>query len=305
MNSALRVFLSYRRDYDSAWAHTLRLLIHYTLNDPKRLPIVELFQDTQQRPGVSWPDEIRRRVDESDIVLAVIGPHWLGAHDDFGRRRIDQTDDWVRQELDRALEHGKPVLPVLFDCAPPPADALPTSLVSLASRQVVSVRHDHAEHDLQPLLGELQRRLGDDVVVKPSTSADRHALPYPDPPLAVPPTPLAQEDLQTALEEILIEWSETESSLPEDPAVTRHELCREFQFESFAEAVTFMSTMAPLIEQVNHHPRWENLYRTLRVFLSTWDSGHRVSYADVMLAQAFDRKFAEYKVTHPNAAGDA
>lgn len=57
-----------------------------------------------------------------------------------------------------------------------------------------------------------------------------------------------------------------------------------------------------MIEQVNHHPRWENVYRTLRVALSTWDIGHRISYADAMLAQAFDRTFDAHRT--PTTSGD-
>ena len=40
----------------------------------------------------------------------------------------------------------------------------------------------------------------------------------------------------------------------------------------------FMQNARAFIDETNHHPRWENLYHTLKVFLTTWDIGHRVSY---------------------------
>jgi pterin-4a-carbinolamine dehydratase len=294
MSNPLRMFLSYRRDHDAPRATLMRLIVEAALNrrdEPRR---AEVFQDTQQRAGARWPDEVRERLHASDIVLAVVGPEWLGASDQFKRRRIDQDDDWVRLELEEALNGGKTVLPVVFECEPPRAEALPPSLHELATRQMVEVRDDYAENDLQPLLAELLRRVESGTTPAAAPTQTRH-LPYPDPPLVIKPAALERADLQNTLSEVLPEWSERESPLPEDTSRTRHELFREFLFDSFADVVEFMGSMTSLIDNVNHHPRWENLYRTLRVSLSTWDIGHRISYADVMLAQAFDRSFAAYE----------
>jgi pterin-4a-carbinolamine dehydratase len=52
-----------------------------------------------------------------------------------------------------------------------------------------------------------------------------------------------------------------------------------------------MRAMAPVIATVDHQPRWQNVYRTFDVYLSTFAAGHRITFADVMPAQSFDRSF--------------
>jgi hypothetical protein len=44
-------------------------------------------------------------------VLALIGPAWLGSKEEYGQRRIDKADDWVRNELLQALAQNTPIIP--------------------------------------------------------------------------------------------------------------------------------------------------------------------------------------------------
>src|SRR5262249_42420918 len=63
-----------------------------------------------------------------DVFLAVIGPNWLDAKDDSGRRRFDNPDDFVTIEIAAALARNIRVIPVLVDGArTPKADRLPRS----------------------------------------------------------------------------------------------------------------------------------------------------------------------------------
>ncbi|WP_373291579.1 4a-hydroxytetrahydrobiopterin dehydratase [Bradyrhizobium guangdongense] len=39
------------------------------------------------------------------------------------------------------------------------------------------------------------------------------------------------------------------------------------------------------ISEMDHHPRWENIWRSVDVHLSTWDIGHKPSVMDLELAQ--------------------
>ena len=57
---------------------------------------------------------------------------------------------------------------------------------------------------------------------------------------------------------------------------------------SFADAIGFMNAAVPKIDALQHHPRWENVWRTVSVWLSTWDIGHQPSELDLELAACLD-----------------
>ena len=61
-------------------------------------------------------------------------------------------------------------------------------------------------------------------------------------------------------------------------------LHREYVFANFVEAFGFMSSVALVAESMNHHPEWFNVYRTVRVDLSTHDAGG-ITRLDVELAK--------------------
>ena len=64
-------------------------------------------------------------------------------------------------------------------------------------------------------------------------------------------------------------------------------LYREFQFADFVTAFCFMSGAALVAERMNHHPEWSNVYRTVRVHLTTHDAGG-ISASDFELARSMD-----------------
>jgi 4a-hydroxytetrahydrobiopterin dehydratase len=59
---------------------------------------------------------------------------------------------------------------------------------------------------------------------------------------------------------------------------------RTFHFPDFAQAFGFMAQMAIVSEKMDHHPEWFNVYRTVRVDLSTHDAGG-VTRLDLDLAK--------------------
>src|SRR5258708_15957717 len=103
------------------------------------MPAEVVFKDTSSIVGGDdWPTEIEAALNAAHIVVVVIGPDWLKASDEYGRRRLDTTADWVRRELDTALIADKKILPVLVRGAPfPPEPGLPLSLRSLPGKQPV------------------------------------------------------------------------------------------------------------------------------------------------------------------------
>ena len=48
---------------------------------------------------------------------------------------------------------------------------------------------------------------------------------------------------------------------------------REFNFNNFIEAFSFMTKIALICEKYNHHPNWENIYSKLIIKLNTHDLG--------------------------------
>ncbi len=55
-----------------------------------------------------------------------------------------------------------------------------------------------------------------------------------------------------------------------------------------------MSLVVPGCITIWHHPRWENVWRTLNVYLTTWDIGQRISDRDIVLALYLDRAFSDF-----------
>src|SRR5689334_2878149 len=64
-------------------------------------------------------------------------------------------------------------------------------------------------------------------------------------------------------------------------------LHREYKFPDFAHAFGFMATAAPLIEKMDHHPEWANVYNRVTVDLVTHDAGG-VTQLDLDLAKLLE-----------------
>jgi hypothetical protein len=150
----VRIFLSYRRS--DVGGHAGRLADALL----QRLGAKSVFQDVIAiAPGQDFTVELDRALDDSDAVLAVIGPGWLTAESSQGAPRLFQADDYVRLELARALNRNVRVVPVLVGgAALPAATDLPEDLRGLVQRQAV-VLHDETWHQdvdglVQSLRGE-------------------------------------------------------------------------------------------------------------------------------------------------------
>ena len=70
-----------------------------------------------------------------------------------------------------------------------------------------------------------------------------------------------------------------------------NQLKRNFQFKDFKAAFAFMTKVAVLAEEQNHHPLWTNEYNKLDIRLSTHDAGNIVTVKDHKLAGAIDAVF--------------
>jgi hypothetical protein len=111
--------------------------------------------------GEDWRAALAARLDAAQILLVVIGARWLTVEQPGGSRRLDDADDVVRWEIERALTARKRVIPVLVDGARFFAEAdLPSGLESLARLQYCEVGRQTFDGDIQ----RLARTLADESV---------------------------------------------------------------------------------------------------------------------------------------------
>jgi 4a-hydroxytetrahydrobiopterin dehydratase len=68
----------------------------------------------------------------------------------------------------------------------------------------------------------------------------------------------------------------------------RDAIAKTFTFKDFNQAFGFMTRAALVAEKMDHHPEWSNVYKTVRVTLSTHDAGG-LTELDVKLAEAMDK----------------
>src|SRR5688572_7399706 len=140
-----RIFISYRRS-DSA-GHAGRLydyLKEYFGED-------RIFFDVDTiKPGVDFEQKIKTELDNSDVVLVLIGDHWLGIKDMNGTRRLDDPHDYVRLEVEVALTKGIAVIPVLLQGVPMPSEKdLPEKLHDFSRRNAIKLSDENWNSDLR------------------------------------------------------------------------------------------------------------------------------------------------------------
>ncbi len=58
------------------------------------------------------------------------------------------------------------------------------------------------------------------------------------------------------------------------------------EFDDFNAAFDFMTVVAQLAEQHQHHPEWRNVYNRVWISLTTHDAGNTVTEKDRALARA-------------------
>ena len=63
---------------------------------------------------------------------------------------------------------------------------------------------------------------------------------------------------------------------------------REFKFDDFRAAMTFINRVAELAVEHEHHPEIFNVYGRVRLTLTTHDAGNKVTEKDHRLAAAID-----------------
>jgi hypothetical protein len=150
-----RIFISYRRDDSAGSAGRVhdRLEAEFGRN--------LLFMDVDAiKLGDDYVKILREEVAKCNVMLAVLGPHWLDACDERGNRRLEDPNDFVRVEIAAALEREIFVIPILLDNTPVPrVDQLPKDIEGLAQRQGLQIRHVSFHDDVKKLIESLREKL--------------------------------------------------------------------------------------------------------------------------------------------------
>ena len=93
------IFINYRREDSKAYAVLLKEKIQASFEN------VRVFLDTEDiEAGQHWPNRLEQELREATVVLSLIGKSWLKCQDEYGIRRLDIEEDWVRKEIELALE---------------------------------------------------------------------------------------------------------------------------------------------------------------------------------------------------------
>jgi WD40 repeat protein len=129
-----RITISYRRADSEAMTGRIcdRLVTHYGKQ--------AVFRDIDDIPaGIDFRHHINEVLLKTNVLLAIVGPEWLGASRG-GLDRINEESDPVRVEVETALRRRVPIIPVLIgETRMPSSEQLPPSLKDFAFRNAVKV----------------------------------------------------------------------------------------------------------------------------------------------------------------------
>jgi 4a-hydroxytetrahydrobiopterin dehydratase len=94
------------------------------------------------------------------------------------------------------------------------------------------------------------------------------------------PRPLTADELETVLQR-LPGWSAEDSRIAKD-----------FEFQDFAESLSFVNRLIPYFEQKDHHPDVHIFYNRVRFELSRYDIGGKITDRDVQVAKLIEHEYA-------------
>jgi hypothetical protein len=145
------VFISYRRE--QAAAHAGR--IYDRLCDAFGQDAV--FMDVGSIGlGLDFGRVLDDAVSSCVVMLVLIGPDWAELRDERGRR-LDDPNDFVRQEVEAGLRREIPVVPVLLSgAALPRSEELPKGMQPLVGRQHLRLLDETFRSQAQALVEELR-----------------------------------------------------------------------------------------------------------------------------------------------------
>jgi len=171
-----QIFISYLRE-ESRWSAG-RLYDRLCARFDRK----QIFMDIDAiAPGDDFIKTIEKTVGECDVLIAVIGAHWLTSKGEQDSRRIDNPEDFVRREIATALKREIRVIPVLVDGAFMPLSAeLPDDLKPLVRRMALQVSDTGFDDDCRRLVAAIEQAL-EKTLVEPRERDKRERLEVQEP----------------------------------------------------------------------------------------------------------------------------
>jgi hypothetical protein len=139
-----RIFISYRRADARGVAGRLGDSLGQYFGDNR------VFRDIEDiAGGADFGDVIQQNLANADAVIVLMGQDWLSITDSEGRRRLDDPNDWVAEEISVAIQSGIPIFPVLIENTPMPREEeLPEKLKPLLRYNALSISDNRWKFDV-------------------------------------------------------------------------------------------------------------------------------------------------------------
>jgi hypothetical protein len=156
--TAKGIFISYRRQDEPNFAGRLYDRLAERFGDDR------VFIDIDSIDlGLDFTDVIDQSLARCKVMLVVIGRGWLGATDADGEPRLENPDDFVRLEIEKAMSRRDVrVIPIVVEGAVVPRSAkLPSTLAPLARRNGIEMSHARFAGDTERLIKTIERVIGE------------------------------------------------------------------------------------------------------------------------------------------------
>lgn len=151
-----KIFISYRQSDTQSEASRLKENLEEVFGERNVFFDIETLE-----PGLNFADAIEKTIQQSQIVLVLIGPTWTEVKDAKGNLRLFNEDDWVRREVAMALSlngKGTTVIPVLVKNATQLSkQKLPDNIKALADVQWAELSIKRWKNDVENLIQVLKK----------------------------------------------------------------------------------------------------------------------------------------------------
>ena len=152
MSRQPKIFISYRRVDEPDFVG--RMYDHFVC----RYGEENVFMDLDIPDSVHFEKYIIKEVDESAVLVAVIGPQWLEL---LKEKSESDEEDYLVKEIERALDKGIMIAPICIKNAPvPKKDKLPSGIQKILDYQSSHVRGgSDFRDDMKKRIGFIDQRL--------------------------------------------------------------------------------------------------------------------------------------------------